>query len=84
MRGGRKGYSFCGAPAKKWQNLRPAASKIIILGLRHHQDSQAVIYIDTKLRISKVINQKILISEKGEMTNFILKECAYTVSLMLL
>ena len=36
---GHKGYSFCGTPAKKLQNLRRAASKNIILRLRHHQDS---------------------------------------------
>ena len=47
-RGGRKGSSFCGTSGKKKQNLRPAASKVIILGLRHHQDSQVAIYIDIK------------------------------------
>ena len=56
----------------------------MILRLRHHQDSQVAIYIDTKLSTSKVINQKILLSEKGEMTNFILKERAYTSLLLLL
>ena len=35
----RKGSSFCGTPAKRLQNLRPAATKVIILRLRHHQDS---------------------------------------------
>ena len=34
--GGRKGSSFCGTPAKKLQNLRPTASKVMILRLRHH------------------------------------------------
>ena len=63
--------------------MRPAASKVIILRLRHHQHSQVVIYIDTKLSTSKVINQKTLISEKDEMTNFSLKECTYTVLLLL-
>ena len=47
-RGGRKGSSFCSKKKKKMQNLRPAASKVIILGLRHHQDSQVAIYIDIK------------------------------------
>ena len=56
----------------------------MILRLRHHQDSQVAIYIDTKLGTSKVINQKILLSEKGEIANFILKERAYTLLLLLL
>ena len=47
--GERKGSLFCGTPAKKLQNLRPAASKVMILWLWHHQDSQVAIYIDTKL-----------------------------------
>ena len=47
--GGRKEYSFCGTPAKKLQNLHPAASKIVILLLRQHRDSQVPISIDTKL-----------------------------------
>ena len=34
---------------KKLQTLRPAASKVIILQLRHHQDSQVTIYIDPNL-----------------------------------
>ena len=51
---------------QKMQNLRPAASKNIILSLWHHQDSQFAIYIDPKHRTSKVINQKTLISEKGK------------------
>ena len=55
---------FCGTPAKKMQNLQPSASKIIILWLRYYQDSQIVTIIDPKLLISKVINQKTLISEK--------------------
>ena len=79
---GRKGSSFCGTPTKKLQNLRPAASKDMILRLRHYQDIQVTIYIDAKLWTSKVINQKTLISEKDEITNFILKECAYTVLLL--
>ena len=49
IEGGRKGSSFCTTPAKKLQNLRPAAFKVMILRLRHHQDSQVAIYIDTKL-----------------------------------
>ena len=69
-----KGSSFWGTPTKKLQNLWPVASKVTILRLRHHQDRQVVIYIDTKLWTSKA-----LISEKGEITNFILKECGYTV-----
>ena len=36
--------SFWGTPAKKLQNLRPAASKVIILRLQHHQDSRIAIY----------------------------------------
>ena len=47
-RGGRKGSSFCSTSAKKMQNLRPAASKVMTLRLRHHQDSQVAIYIDIK------------------------------------
>ena len=54
---GRKGSLFCDTPAKKLQNLRPAASKVMILRLQHHQDSQVVIYIGTKPWVSKVINQ---------------------------
>ena len=38
-----------GTQAKKLQYLRPAASKVIILRLRHHQDSQVAICIDTKI-----------------------------------
>ena len=53
---GCMGSSFCGTPAKKLQNLRPAASKIIILRLWHG------IYIDPKFWISKVFNQKMLIT----------------------
>ena len=71
-----KESSFCGTPAKN--------SKVMILRLRYHQDSQVAIYIDTKLWTSKVINQKTLISKKVEITNFILKECTYTVLLLLL
>ena len=48
-RGGRKGSSFCGAPAKTLQTLRLEASKVMILRLRYHQDSQVAICIDTKL-----------------------------------
>ena len=44
-----KGSSFWGTPTKKLQNLWPVASKVTILRLRHHQDRQVVIYIDTKL-----------------------------------
>ena len=47
--GGNKGFLFCGTPVKKMQNMQPAASKNMILRLRHHQDSQGAIYIDTKL-----------------------------------
>ena len=64
MSGGYKGASFCGTPAKKLQNLRPAATKIIILRLRHHQDSQVVIYINPKIWFSGAINQKMLFSGK--------------------
>ena len=64
------------------QNLRPTASKVMILRLRHHQDSQVAIYIDIKHCTSKVIGQKMLISGKGDTTNFILKECTYTVGLL--
>ena len=46
---GHKGSSFCGSPAKKLQHLRPAPSKVIILRLRHHQESQVVTYINPKL-----------------------------------
>ena len=46
---GRKGYSCCNTPAKNLQNLRPAASKVMILRLWHDQDSQVAIYIDTQL-----------------------------------
>ena len=46
--GGRKGSSFCGIPTKELQSLRPAASKVMILWLWHHQDSQVAIYIDAK------------------------------------
>ena len=42
------GSSFCGTPAKKLQNLRPAACKVITLRLRHHQDSQVAIKIDSR------------------------------------
>ena len=31
------------------QILRPAASEVVILRLRHHQDNQVAIYIDLKL-----------------------------------
>ena len=37
--GQHKGSSFCSTPAKKWQTLRPAAAKNIILRLQSHQDS---------------------------------------------
>ena len=36
---------FCDTPEKNLQNLLPAASKVIILRLRHHQDSQVATYI---------------------------------------
>ena len=48
-RWGRKGSSFCGTPAEKLKNLQPVACKVMILRLRHHQDSQVAFYIDTKL-----------------------------------
>ena len=44
-----KGSSFCSTPAKKLKNLPPAASKVMILQLRHLQDSQVAFYIDTRL-----------------------------------
>ena len=44
--GQHKGSSFCSTPAKKWQTLRPAAAKNIILRLQSHQDSQVAVYID--------------------------------------
>ena len=47
--GEHKGFSFCGTPAKNLKKLRPAASKVMILWLRHHQDSQVAFYIDNKL-----------------------------------
>ena len=37
---------------KKLQNLRPEATKVTILRLRHHHDGQVDIYIDPTLRIS--------------------------------
>ena len=49
LKGVRKGSSFCVTAARKRQNLRPAACKVMILRLRHHQDSQVAIYINTKL-----------------------------------
>ena len=63
---GQKGSSFFGAPAKKSQNLRPAASKVKIQRVRHHQDSEVVTHIDLKLWTTKVTNQKTLISEKAK------------------
>ena len=44
-----KGSSFFSTPTEKLQNLQPAASKVIVLRLQHHQDSQVVIYIDPTL-----------------------------------
>ena len=46
---GYRGSSFCGTPAKKMQNLRPATSEIIILRLRHHERNQVAIFNDLKL-----------------------------------
>ena len=63
---GRKGSSFCSTSTKKMENLRPAAPKVIILRLRHYQDSQVVIYIACKLCTSKLINQKTIILGKGK------------------
>ena len=51
---------------KKMENLRPAAPKLIILRLRHDQDSQVVIYIACKLCTSKLINQKTIILGKDK------------------
>ena len=51
---------------QKSRNLRPSASKTIILRLRDHQDSQDAIYINPKLWRSKVTNQKTLILEKDK------------------
>ena len=48
---------------KKIENLRPAALKVIILRLRHYQDSQVAIYI---VCTSKLINQKTIILGKGK------------------
>ena len=59
---------------KKLKNLQPAVSKVMIANL-------LFILI---LKLELVISQKTLISEKGEITNFILKECTYTVLLLLL
>ena len=39
---------YSAALCQKMQNLRPTASKNIILRLWHHQDSQFAIYIDPK------------------------------------
>ena len=47
--GGGKRSLCWGTPAKTLQNLQPVASKVMILRLWHHQDSQATIYIDTRL-----------------------------------
>ena len=58
---------------KKLKNLQPAVSKVMIANL-------LFILI---LKLEPVISQKTLISEKGEITNFILKECTYTVLLLL-
>ena len=63
----------------------------MILRLRHYQDSQVFIYTVCKLCTSKLINQKRLFWEKvskgksylvlqGLSFNFILKQCAYTVT----
>ena len=78
-----KGSSICDTPAKELENLRPVVSKNTILLLRQRQDSQIAIYIDPKQHwTSKVISQikewvmwyyKIHI-----LTNFVLKECAYS------
>ena len=46
---GHKGFSFCKTAAKKSQNMRPAACRVIILRLRHHQNRQVAIYIDPRL-----------------------------------
>ena len=45
----RKEYSFCGTVAKKLENLRPVAARVMILWLREHQDSEVAIFIDTNL-----------------------------------
>ena len=49
---GNKGSLLCDTSAKKLQNLRPEATKVTILRLRHHHDGQVDIYIDPTLRIS--------------------------------
>ena len=49
FRGGRKGSSLWGTLEKKFKYLRPAASKVIILRLRHYQASHVAIYIAPKL-----------------------------------
>ena len=53
-----RGLHSAALQQKKLQNLRPAASKVIILRL-------SIIKIAKLLWTSKVINQKTLISEKG-------------------
>ena len=50
--GGIRGFHSAALRRKKLQNLRPAASKVIILWARHYQDIQVAIYIayiNTKL-----------------------------------
>ena len=75
---------------KKKQNLRPVAPKVVILRLRHYQDSQVVVYIDFKLWTSKLTKKQLfrekLSKRKSYLVlqdpsfNFILKEYAYTVT----
>ena len=48
-RGDLRGLNSVALRQKKLQNLRLAASKVMILWLRHHQDSQCAFYIDIKL-----------------------------------
>ena len=85
------GSSFYGtSEKKKKQNLRSVAPKVVILRLRHYQDSQIVVYIDFKLWTSKLTKKQLfrekLSKRKSYLVlqdpsfNFILKEYAYTVT----
>lgn len=37
---GCKRSSFCSTPAKKWQDLGPAASKALFVWMKYHQDQK--------------------------------------------
>ena len=49
IRGSVRGLHPAAPPQKKKKILRPAASKVMILWLRHHQESQVAFYIDSKI-----------------------------------